>query len=158
MLPGRGPGQLAQWEQIDDGSTLIAAKRIAGAKAVLSGILGGCVYCIWSFCTYASRRRSPATDFWGVVQWRRAFAAAGLCTGMSSTSSWLHFREQRRQAAALERLQQNAEAVHLAPIGGGSGAAPLPEEEFNAATGQNAKAANDELMEKVLGRQGRFKH
>lgn len=114
----------------------LSAQRFAPHKTALVGILGGCTYSAWRF-----KVRGPsAVTGLGV---RSVLVGLG-CSALSGGYLWWNAVQARRHSEALDRLRRTSEVVRLVPMDGG--APPLPAEEFDQATGQNALEANAELF------------
>ncbi|CAK0799244.1 unnamed protein product [Prorocentrum cordatum] len=113
-------------------------ERFAAPKALLSGALGACAYSAGRF----QRRRQAA----GLAP--RAAGVGLLCAGASGALSWWRSAQARRHAEALLRLQRTSDALHsMVPID--STAELLPMDEFDAATGQSAVEANEQLLKQI---------
>ncbi|CAE8625467.1 unnamed protein product [Polarella glacialis] len=114
------------------------SERFAPHKAFLSGLLGGCLYSAWNF----QRNRKQLSGLGP-----RALLAGVACSAFSGSYSWYQAQQAQRHANALERLQRTREAIHLVPIG--SDSPPVPSDEFDEATGENAVERNAELLRQI---------
>ncbi|CAE7226256.1 unnamed protein product [Symbiodinium sp. CCMP2592] len=111
----------------------------ARSKALLTGLLTGCAFSALSF----QRRQGRNLAGLGVQSLAAGLLGVGLSLGYTNWQAV----QVRHHAQALARLQENSEAVRMLPIG--NLAPMLPAKEFDEATGQNAKAASEALLEQI---------